>query len=586
MMERLSAIEPHSALPHRKCCSVVNDLFLPVLMFGALGGMSWAVRGCSGYGAVAGCLFAGVLWGTAWWYLSNEPAGAPQRWYSSGWVILALTLGIGLSGARGWMQWPSFFSGQLQTNAGKGEWVPISPFYGYLWMFIAGVPWAGLGACALAWCGSERPTRVWHWALRIACGVGGAMLIRGLYTAFPAWFFPLYQDMESRYLDLATNPNLKRLMNDCGAALLHLGFYLGFLSYEVIRRNWRNVTLILTTGLLNGIGWAALQTWKFSEVFWKDSQFNFWRCWESSGGISIGIALGVSWFLVNRKSVVSRTAEIRGVTDPLEWFLIFCGVTAFGATFMQLQMAGWASLLVPILYLFAACFCLQRTSAGVGGLAERFAVIVLVLLFSLVRVFPFLLPGEAQNVFIIGCAADVLISGAGVFWYFRRFRAGRCRLESSSDDDLTRREAALQEFAVGFGILTGLGLSVRNGAKGWFNIYVGNEDYWSGVLWKIAGPLMAVILLAICLRCLYRGRKSSKPQRLSSRFASFAIWTVLFVQNVLAQLVTGPPSLWNEFIFSIYYVLLFLITAVIAIHYGTNQQRSINDQDVLLAPTE
>ncbi len=43
---------------------------------------------------------------------------------------------------------------------------------------------------------------------------------------------------------------------------------------------------------------------------------------------------------------------------------------------------------------------------------------------------------------------------------------------------------------------------------------------------------------------------------------------VLIVQNVLAQLVTGPIHQRNEFTFSIYYVLLFAITAVIVIHYS------------------
>src|SRR5207244_8708420 len=54
--------------------SLTHDLFLPTLLFAALGGMTWAVRGCSGYGAAAGCLFAGVTWGAAWWFIAREPA--------------------------------------------------------------------------------------------------------------------------------------------------------------------------------------------------------------------------------------------------------------------------------------------------------------------------------------------------------------------------------------------------------------------------------------------------------------------------------------------------------------------------------
>src|SRR3954447_17706925 len=100
--------------------NLAQDLVLPTLLFAALGGMTWAVRGCSGFGAMKGCVFAGVVWGAAWWFISQSPAGSPPRPYSSTWIILALTIGIGFSGNRGWMQWPSFFEGHLQTNTSAG----------------------------------------------------------------------------------------------------------------------------------------------------------------------------------------------------------------------------------------------------------------------------------------------------------------------------------------------------------------------------------------------------------------------------------------------------------------------------------
>jgi hypothetical protein len=35
------------------------------------------------------------------------------------------------------------------------------------------------------------------------------------------------------------------------------------------------------------------------------------------------------------------------------------------------------------------------------------------------------------------------------------------------------------------------------------------------------------------------------------------------VQNVIAQLVTGPATVWNEMAFKIYYALLMMLSAVI-----------------------
>jgi len=193
------------------------------------------------------------------------------------------------------MQWPSFFNGHLQTDTAAGKWVPIPRVYGFIWLFIAGMPWAGIGACLLAWCGSKQPTRACIWILRLACGFGASYLALYLFNHFPEYFMPLYKSLKAQYLDLQSNPNLRRLTNDNRSAIRHMGFYLGFLLFEAGRRDWKNVKLILTVGVVNGLGWALCQNWQWAARVWPDGHFNFWRCWESSGGISIGIAYGLAY---------------------------------------------------------------------------------------------------------------------------------------------------------------------------------------------------------------------------------------------------------------------------------------------------
>jgi hypothetical protein len=427
---------------------LTHDLVLPVLLFAALGGMTWAVRGCSGFGGSSGCIFAGVMWGAAWWFIARDPSAQQSRRYTSGWIILALTIGIGLSGARGWMQWRTFFDGQLQTNYQAGEFVPISEAYGFLWLFIAGVPWAGIGACMLAWCGADRPTGIFRhlgrWALRIACGVGAVFLARYLFDHYPQVFLPLYNSMKERYADLQTNPNLGRLINDCRAAIMHLGLYLGLLVCEVIRRDRKNVTLILTVGLVNGLGWALLQNWQWADEIWSETDFNWWRCWESSGGISIGIAYGIAYYLVNRRMSEQETMS-------------------YGA-------------------------------------------------------------------------------------------------------ELASTRPKRERLGAYLGLMVGLGLSLKNGLKGWANIYLENEDYWDRLLWDIIGPSMLVCLVLVAVWILFR------PVRRGSQGDVFPhayrlVWLVLIMQNIIAQLVTGPPTAWNEMVFNIYYVLLFIISAAIVVHF-------------------
>jgi hypothetical protein len=271
-----------------------------------------------------------------------------------------------------------------------------------------------------------------------------AYLARILFDDLPGVFLPLYKTIQSQYADLTANPNLRRLINDNRAALTHLGLYFGFLVAEGIRADRRNVTLILTVGVVNGLGWAACQNWRWAAGLWPTASFNWWRCWESCGGISIGIAYGLAYYLTNRQMSPAERA---------------------------VPGSRWAE----------DCPNLERLGAYLG-------------------------------------------------------------------------------------LLLGLGFSIRNGLKGWANIYLGHEQYWGQVFWWIIGPLILMFLFAIVLRLRlhplpanFRGDVFPHDYQL--------IWLVVVTQNVIAQLVTGPHSVWNEVAFNIYYILLFFISAVILHHF-------------------
>lgn len=553
-------------------CDLARDLVLPTLLFAALGAMSWAVRGCSGFGATAGCIFAGVLWGAAWWFLARDPVREQSRRYASAWVVLAVTVGLGLSGARGWMQWPSFFEGKLETNYAKNEFVPISRAYGFLWLFLAGVPWAGLGACMLAWCGSLRETRAWHWLVRIACGVGGAALARYLFDTYPEFFLPLYDSIESRYNDLDANPSLKRLINDSGAAIQHLGYYLGFLAFELARRDWKNVLLIATVGGVNGAGWALCQNWKWAPQVWPQANFNWWRCWESSGGISIGIAYGLAWFLVNRpmgdreRAIVASRRVLAG--PNFEWLLVFLGLTGLAGVFLRYQMGGWGGYYVSIVVAFGVLyyFLNRGTSAAESGQSVRWSQALANVEWGAVALAAAIVAGLFVTDRDFARRAPLYLGIwmiVGLVWYWVRRAPFDTERERTTPCD---GDPNLERFGLYVGLLLGLGLSLRNGLKGWFNIYLGDEQYWSRVLWQYLGPTFLVALVAIGAVVLARPlpRTFAGP---SIPRAYALMWLVLVVQNVIAQLITGPLSQWNEMAFSIYYVLLFFTSAVIIYHF-------------------
>jgi hypothetical protein len=607
--------------PNRR--DLANDLVLPTVLFAALGAMSWAVRGCRGFGGGAGCIFAGVLWGAAWWYCARDPAREQSRRYASGWIVLALTLGMGIAGQRGWMQWPHFFVGQLSTNWDKQEFVPISSGYGFLWQFLSGVPWAGLGACLVAWCGARRETRVWHWMLRIACGLGVGAAARALFDHYPQCFLPLYSSLESRYQDPVANPGLQRLINDCGAALTHLGYYLGFLLFEVVRRDWKNVVLILTVGVVNGAGWAALQNWKWAPGVWKDANFNWWRCWESSGGISIGVAYGIAYFLVNRPmSEEERVVLVsrRALAGPnFEWLLTFSGLTAVLSVFVGGLVGGrgsigvgglnlppqvggflrdhldaWGSLYFAVVLLFGAAYyyrcrgtAADELPKGRGGKAliantELGALLLVAALIAplfagselrrsfldlirLVRPEASAGPRPTEGAMAFRILYVAFVTTLGLAWYLVRRKAFDEERRRGTPDV---GDPNVERLGLSLGVLAGLAVSLVHGLNGWFGIDRG--DPRGPVLWHVLGPVYLLGLVAILARILFRPlprdfRGNLHPQ------AHGLVWLVLIVQNAIAQLVTGPPSQWNEMAFSIYYVLLFIITGVIVFHISSRR---------------
>lgn len=278
--------------------STFRENIAPIILFSTAGMFGWAVRGSSGYGAVPGCVFAGLLWAILWFFLSKEESEIKSRRYSSGWTVLAINFGIGIAGMRGWMQWPAWVQGYFVVGDGLPT-IPISPVYGYTWWFLAGCSWAGIGGILIAWSGSQQSVTPQIWCQRllsVGIGIGVALL---LFILFPFWFVPVV-DVPNMY-DFNACPNCLDAFEDNRNTLLFFGAYIGGLSYEILRKDQMNIKLILIIGCISGLLWMLFQFWQFMDDWFPTIAFNWWRAWESSGGFGIGFSYGLAFVICNKK---------------------------------------------------------------------------------------------------------------------------------------------------------------------------------------------------------------------------------------------------------------------------------------------
>lgn len=268
----------------------------PILMITA-GLFSWAIRGQAGYGAVPGCVFAGTLWGVTWYFFSKEKQPLKTRRYGLGWTIFAFIFGIGISGMQGWGDIVSLIRGELLYMKNPDMVMDVSMGWGLFYMFWLGFHWAGTGALALAWCGSKDPIKAKDWLFRILSMGLGILVFFGALLLLPNILLPNYEALDA--YDFSAYTGIEDLYGEIRAALIFSGAVAGGLIYEIIRKDKLNALMIVIPSLTTAISWMGLI------VFWENIvspwgavtgvSFNWWRCWESTGGGAIGLGFAIAF---------------------------------------------------------------------------------------------------------------------------------------------------------------------------------------------------------------------------------------------------------------------------------------------------
>lgn len=279
-----------------------TDYILVAIICGLMGAFYWAIRGTGGFGGAAGGALAGFGWALLWHAFSHSDGAGEHRPYSHAWMVWAITLGIAFGGLTGYGVYTAWVRGTFYLDYPGGV-REVGAWTGYAMLFVCGLHWGGNTGCFMAWCAPGRPVRGRDWLLRIACGVAGAVAAGIVVRVFPQLFLPFYG--EGLY-QVEANATCQRAVGSIHNIAWHVGLFLGFLGYEIGRRDWRAVGMILVLALGFAIPFAVGGAWH--TMHGSELKIGWWKNWEMTIGLGGGLAFGLAFFLFNRPAAASRPA--------------------------------------------------------------------------------------------------------------------------------------------------------------------------------------------------------------------------------------------------------------------------------------
>ena len=260
---------------------VLYDKIIPLLIFGIIGALGWAIRGTAGFGGITGGLVAGLMIGSFFYYL------AYLRGIDARFQMFALGLGLGIGGINGYAQFTNWIRGDFYINR-IVETLPINPVIGFMWLFILGIEWGGVAGIMLGWTISKKEN-IKIWFFRIITPVFFYFIGSNFVIWNKSWIYPYYSD--DLYLGGLCTKNC--LENDAILPIIGglLFMFVSMCFVEKVLKNTKTIKYSLLMGLFFGSAFAITSSWLFLNSIIPG--FDWWKSWEESigffGGLSIGI---------------------------------------------------------------------------------------------------------------------------------------------------------------------------------------------------------------------------------------------------------------------------------------------------------
>ncbi|MHA1147550.1 MAG: hypothetical protein ACTSR8_04845 [Promethearchaeota archaeon] len=267
---------------------LLNELLIPCLIFGSLGAITWAIRGTSGWGGFDGALVPGFTYALLIYYFLYK------RGIDARSIVFWLGLGIAVGGMWGYGQYVSWIQGTFYVN-GVENTRSISPTIGYLWFWLCGATWGGVGGIFLGWAlGKNATLRTWlkRIIIPLILAISGYILI----LIIPSVFLPFYE--QGIYSD-GSCTDCNRTYDTNVTTFIAVMWWVGALITATSEKDKDTFKYGLIMGIGFGIAFMISAIWTLGYVIAPEFT-DWWKVWECFMGFFGGIILVYVLFLIQK----------------------------------------------------------------------------------------------------------------------------------------------------------------------------------------------------------------------------------------------------------------------------------------------
>ena len=336
--------------------STVYTLWLPMLLFGSMGAITWAIRGTAGWGGVDGTVMPGLMWGMLWYFICM------RRGIDARGIVFWLGFGLALGGELGYGQYVAWMQGRFYVG---DEILSIAPSIGYLWFVLCGIGWAAPGGIILGWAlGKNAPLR--YWIIRSLFVIVLLLflfawplvdwLAEQMVRFWPGFLFP-HADMGLYSGELGKHLSRTVYTNTQNFAVVV--WWIAALVVAAIQRDRPTIVPGLLLGGGFGLGFLQSALWCHGYSF-APSYIDWWKMWELNAGFNLGILYALALYWAMRKVDANRQSDAKNqmpISQDLnssvkQWsdtvFLALAG--AFLLFFVGFEYFFWTGSFLTLIY--------------------------------------------------------------------------------------------------------------------------------------------------------------------------------------------------------------------------------------------